>query len=456
MQQTDIIILGSGITGLTCAHYLSKKNHSFLVIDKQPRIGGVISTAKENGFVYETGPNTGVISNPDVANLFDELKEYMTLEVANDKANKRYVLKNGKWQALPSGLFGGIATPLFSWKDKFRLLGEPFRSPGTNPDENLADMVKRRMGKSFLNYAVDPFILGIYAGDPAQLVPKYALPKLYNLEQNYGSFIGGSIKKKREQNDPEAKKATGKIFSAKGGLSFFVDALHKSIGADKFITGAQQITIEKIDHGYLLKGVDSNGSAIEIQAQKIVSTVGGYAIRNLFPFFDAEHLANIEKLHYTRVIEVAIGFNNWKGIPLDAFGALIPHLEKRDILGIMFMSSLFEERSPKNGALITVFIGGVRRQDLCDLNVDGVKKLVETELKDLLGLADFNPDLFKIMRHSNAIPQYRADSKSRYESIETLQNRYPGLILAGNIRDGIGIADRIKQERPLPKAFRCT
>ena len=453
MQQTDIIILGAGLTGLTCAHYLARKNRDFLVVDKQIQPGGVIGTVSENGFVYETGPNTGVISHPEVADLFDELKEYMTYELADETAEKRYVLKNGKWKALPSGLVGGITTPLFSWKDKFRLLGEPFRNPGTDPNENLADLVKRRMGKSFLDYAVDPFVLGIYAGDPAQLVPKYALPKLYNLEQDYGSFIGGAIKKKRRENDPEAKKATRKIFSVKGGLARFTEALQQSAGAEKCLLGMQQITIEKSDNGYLLKGTVANGDAIEILAKQIVSTVGAYALRNLFPFFDSEHLRKIETLHYTRVIEVAVGFKKWSGRPLDAFGALIPHREKRDILGIMFMSSLFEERAPENGALMTIFIGGVRRQELCDLDDEGVHELVERELKDLLELDDFNPDLFRIMRHANAIPQYRADSKARYESIDALQNEFPGLVLAGNIRDGIGMADRIKQGKMMAEGL---
>ncbi|TSA38175.1 MAG: protoporphyrinogen oxidase [Porphyromonadaceae bacterium] len=453
MKQTDIIILGAGLTGLTCAHYLNKKNLDFLLVDKQSRIGGVIRTHKEKGFVYENGPNTGIISHPEVADLFNDLKEYMALEIANEKSDKRYVLKKGKWHALPSGLFSGISTPLFSWKDKFRLLGEPFRPPGKNPDENLADMVRRRMGVSFLNYAVDPFILGIYAGDPAQLVTRYALPKLYNLEQDYGSFIGGSIRIKRPENVSEAKKATRKTFSVKGGLSGLVESLQQSIGASKCLLGVENIVIEQADGGYLLKGTDSNGDPVEIKTKKIVSTVGAYAIRSLFPFFDADHLANAENLHYTRVIEVAVGFNEWKGRPLDAFGALIPHLEKRDILGIMFMSSLFEGRCPENGALVTIFIGGVRRQDLCDLNDAQVRELVERELKDLLVLDDFNPDLFRIMRHSHAIPQYRAESKQRYESIDALQNKYPGLILAGNIRDGIGMADRIKQGKTIAEGL---
>lgn len=445
MQQTDIIVIGAGLTGLTCAHHLSKKNRNFIVVETQNHVGGVINTVKEDGFVYETGPNTGVISHPEVADLFEDLKDKMTYEVADESAKKRYVLKNGKWVALPSGLIGGVTTPLFSWFDKLRLLGEPFRKPGTNPEETLDEMVKRRMGKSFLSYAVDPFILGVYAGDPSQLVTKYALPKLYNLEQNYGSFIGGSVKKMREPKDPEMQKATKKIFSAKGGLSNFMGALENSIGKERILLDLQNITVEKNENGYLLKAINAGGEAVEIQAKQVVSTAGAYALPELFPFLPVQQVDKIKNLHYTRVVEVALGFKQWKGRPLDAFGALIPFCEKRDILGIMFMSTLFEGRAPKGGALVTIFMGGVRRQEMCDLDDHAIREVVTREAKDLLELDDFNPDLFKIMRHSYAIPQYRADSKERFEAIEQLEAQYPGLTLAGNIRNGIGMADRIKQ-----------
>ncbi|MTK52264.1 protoporphyrinogen oxidase [Paludibacter sp.] len=449
MQQTDIIVIGAGLTGLTCAHHLAKKNRNFIVVETQNHVGGVINTVKEDGFVYETGPNTGVISHPEVADLFEDLKDKMTYEVADESAKKRYVLKKGKWVALPSGLVGGVTTPLFTWFDKFRLLGEPFRKPGTNPEETLAEMVKRRMGKSFLNYAVDPFVMGVYAGDPAQLVTKYALPKLYNLEQNYGSFIGGSVKKMREPKDPEMKKATKKIFSVKGGLSNFMEALQTSIGKERILLGLQNITVEKNDDGYLLKATNAGGDPVEIQAKQVVSTAGAYALPELFPFLPAQQVDKIKNLHYTRVVEVALGFKQWKGRPLDAFGALIPFCEKRDILGIMFMSTLFENRAPKEGALVTIFIGGVRRQELCDLDDNAIRELVAREAKDLLELDDFNPDLFKIMRHSHAIPQYRADSKERFEAIEQIEAQYSGLILAGNLRNGIGMADRIKQGKTI-------
>ena len=180
-ENRDIIIIGAGLTGLTLAYYLRKKGLTPLVIEKSGRPGGVIQSHTENGFTYESGPNTGVLSTKEIALLFEDLSHHCTLETGQGGANKRYVMKKGRWEPLPSGLVSAVRTPLFTLKDKFRILREPFRKPGNNPDESVADMVRRRLGKSFLDYAVDPFISGIYAGDPSRLVTRYALPKLYAL-----------------------------------------------------------------------------------------------------------------------------------------------------------------------------------------------------------------------------------------------------------------------------------
>jgi len=209
-----IVILGAGITGLTIGYYLQRAAIDFVIVERSPVAGGVIQTHERDGFVYETGPNTGIIAHPEVAELFELLAPGCQLELADPKAENRWILKNGKWVPLPSGMMGGIKTPLFSLKDKLRLLAEPFRKKGDNPMETISELVKRRMGKSFLEYAVDPFISGIYAGNPDLLVTKYALPKLYNLEQQYGSFIKGGVKKSREPKSDRDRKATRKVFSA--------------------------------------------------------------------------------------------------------------------------------------------------------------------------------------------------------------------------------------------------
>ena len=51
----------------------------------------------------------------------------------------------------------------------------------------------------------------------------------------------------------------------------------------------------------------------------------------------------------------------------------------------------------------------------------------------------------KLFRYRHAIPQYTESAGLRIRAIEKVQQRYPGLILAGNIHEGIGMADRVAQ-----------
>ncbi len=443
MKVKNIAIIGAGITGLVTAFYLKKKGIPYTIFDKQNRTGGVIHTIKKDGFIYETGPNSGIISNSEVVELFDDLKDIITPYIANKVAGQRLIRKRENWHALPSGPVSAIKTPLFTLQDKFRILGEPFRKKGKDPDETLAKMVKRRLGKSFLDYAVDPFVLGIYAGDPAYLVPRYALPKLYNLEQNYGSFIRGAVRiKKERKKDLMMQKVTKEIFSFQDGLQSLTDTLSDIAGYDNIVLGATTLTVEKAKQGYLVCQNDE-----KIPFSGVVSTVPAGEIGNLFPFIGKKETDWFNSLQYARVIEIAVGFKKWEGMPLHAFGGLIPFIENSNILGILFMSSLFSGRAPEQGALFSVFMGGTRKAYLTQLNHREIKEVVATELLKMLQLEKFEPDLFEVMKHDQAIAQYGVNTGSVWQAITRVEKKFPGLVLAGSIRDGIGMADRIKQAK---------
>jgi oxygen-dependent protoporphyrinogen oxidase len=448
IQNVDVVVVGAGLTGLTTAFYLHKANAKFLVLEKAPVVGGVIQTVTEAGFTYEQGPNTGVVGNSTVVEVFEELADKCSIELGSETAKKRFILKNAKWECLPQGPVSAIKTPLFTLKDKFRILGEPFRPAGKDPHENLASFVKRRMGQSFFDYAIDPFIIGVYAGDPNYLIPKYALPKLYNLEQKYGSLIGGSFRKGFVKKTEEEKKVNRKVFSCKGGLASLPAALYKTIGTEHVVLNAQDITVQPTSEGYTITA-EKGDDQITIHVKKVISTVGAYALESMLPFVDKDALAKLNSLHYTKVIEVVLGFNKWEGIELDGFGGLIPSIEKRDLLGVLYMSTLFEGRAPKGGATLSIFMGGVRRQDLITLSDAEIHEIVARECAELMGLKEFKPDLFRIMRHNKAIPQYGVESGERFETIRQLEQQYPGLIIGGNLRDGIGMADRMNQGKAL-------
>jgi protoporphyrinogen/coproporphyrinogen III oxidase len=433
-----VAIAGAGLTGLTIAFYLKKAGIDFKIYERSDRPGGVIQTHHENGFTYESGPNTGVLNRLEAVELLEDLKDYCKVEIADNTAKARWIWKNNKWEPLPSGLVKGITTPLFTFPDKLRLLTEPFRKKGENPNETLAELVLRRMGKSFLNYAIDPFILGIYSGDPSRLVTQYAFPKLYQLEQDYGSFIGGAFKKAMEPKSETDKKVTKEIFSVEGGLGNLITALTENIGEENINLNCKDLSFIKKGNKYTV-GIDKE------EFTHVISATGSYELKNLFPFIEKNHTRTVNKMAYSRVVQVALGFKNWEGIPLRAFGGLVPHIENRRILGVLFISSFLKNKAPQEGALLSVFLGGIRNSGIPDMTDDGIIQIVEEELKEMLKLESFNPDLIKVFRYQHAIPQYGIESEDKLKTIAEIEARFPGLILAGNIRDGIGIADRIKQ-----------
>jgi len=447
-QQVDVAIIGAGLTGLTLAFYLKKAGKKVIILEQKKRTGGVMHTIEKEGFIFETGPNSGSMGTPEMAELFEDLGDAVQLEVANEQAKERWIWKDGKWHNLPSGLWSGLKTPLFRFSDKIRILGEPFRPKGNKVNESVAELVERRLGKSYLDYAVNPFISGIYAGDPKQLVTQYALPKLYQLEQNYGSFIRGAMKKAKTRTERD-KKATRVVFSAKGGKQKIIDALSQAVGYENILLGIDQLSIShKAPFSIQLQNQ-------AIEAKKVVSTTGAKALPQLFPFVDKQLMNKVHQLRYAKVVQAVVGFHQWKGKALTAFGGLIPEKEKKDVLGILFPSAIFSNRAPQGGALMTFFMGGIKRPDIIAMSDEEIKAIVQRELKATLQ-CDEVPDLLEIKRYQEAIAQYDATSLERLTAIQKIETQYPGLILAGNIRDGIGMSDRVKQARKIAEQLSST
>lgn len=449
-MQKDIVIIGAGLTGLSLAVQLKKRGISFALLEKSDRVGGQIRTFWEDGFVFESGPNTGSGASQEVIDLFNDLAPHCEIEFARKESEKRLIWKNGKFHALPSGLISGVTTPLFTFADKLRILGEPWRAKGTNPNETVAQLTARRLGKSFVDYAVDPFLSGIYAGDPHKLITRYALPKLYNLEQTYGSFIGGSIKKAKEAKDGQQPKVPKGIFSAKGGMENLSQAMMKFIGNDYIYLSAQDVQVQPQENETWKTTCQQDGKTITFTSKHLITTVGAYALPQVLPFVPQADMANIANLKYAPIVQAAVGVKDTGGLQFDAFGGLISSKDKEDLLGILFPSSCFDGRSPDTGTLFSFFMGGIRHADFIDLtDAQLEEKILKAFHRMLKFTPDKQPDLIRIFRHKYAIPQYELSSGERFQTIDRLEQQYSGLHIAGNLCDGIGMAHRIVQATQL-------
>lgn len=451
-QIYDVLIIGGGITGLSIGAKLFPSDLSFAIVDKAPRMGGQIKTLSQKGYTFETGPNTGSISWPDVKELFEFLDNDDLLEIADSSAKARWIWKGNKFHNVPSGPLDGAATPLFSIKDKIGILREPFKKKGNNPDETVGELAERRLGKSMVDYAVAPFISGVYAGDPYKLVTRYAFPKLYHLEQNYGSFIRGSIGKMKEKKSERDKKASKEVFSSKGGFGVLVKALCSKIAqkGDLFCgIETEKIERNEKENYWLLSGKDRNGNKQTIYSRRVVSTIPSYAIPEILPQLSDEEKSAMTNLEYAPMIELSVGYDHLPSeVKHNAFGGLVPPKENRKVLGILFPSATFKNRVPyKDSALFTIFMGGMSAGPrLLKCSDEEIIEQGVSELETMLHIpAGLKPSLIYISKHPKAIPQYTHHMNILYPILEQLENKMPGFIFAGGLRGGIGLANRIKQ-----------
>lgn len=442
-----VAVIGAGVTGLTLAHLLDRQGIPVRVYEAQSRPGGAMQTTREQGFLVEHGPNSAQETTPLLRQLFTGLGIDEQFEYASPASKNRYVVRGGKLHAVPLGPPALLGTGLFSGAAKLRLMAEPFIGRA-NPDddEDLAHFVTRRLGREFLDYAIDPFVSGVFAGLPEKLSVRSAFPRLWELEQEYGSLIKGAIlgaRARRKRQDQS--KQSAQSFSFKEGLQTLIDGLARSLG-DKVQTGVPLRAVRKESQGYTLELANHPEA---VRASAVVLTIPAHGYEHLELGFEcAAARQALAKIYYPPVAVVFCGYRrNPLDRPLAGFGFLVPRRENRQILGSLWNSSLFTGRAPEGGLALTVFVGGSRQPEHALWPEDKLQEVVADELKGLLGLP--RPDLQLIFRWPRAIPQYQVGHRQLMAAVENCEAQHPGLYLGGNFRGGISVADCVKSAHAL-------
>jgi len=440
----DVVVVGAGISGLVTAHQLRRAGWQVQVLDANAQAGGVIGSVALQGFLYERGPNSALDTTPLIGELVDALGLRAQWRPASDSANRRYVVRAGALMALPTSPGAFFATPLFSTSAKLALLREPFvaRSPA-GVEESIAAFVRRRLGSEFLDYAIDPFVAGIYAGDPEQISVPAAFPKLHALEQRWGSLIKGQVLGGRERRRlKEEAKNTAKSFSFSGGMQALTDALAAAVAPVALNTRVTQL--ERDAQGVFTLRTDTAGQPTRWRARAVVLATPTDTAAALLREHAGDAAAALDAIDYAPVAAVATAYAQGDiGHALDGFGCLVPRREGRKVLGILFSSSMFEGRAGPGTALLTTFVGGLRQPRLPGLPEDEIAALVQAEHRALLGTRG-SPLFERVTRWPRAIPQYTLGHLGRVARAEAAQRALPGLHFCANWKGGVSVGDCIK------------
>ena len=457
VQQFDTVVIGGGISGLTTAHFLRQSGRSVLVVEKADRVGGSIGTTPSNGFLIEHGPNSIQNTTPVLRQLCAGLQLESALQFPEQGANNRYVVRNGRLHRMPLTPPALMRSSLFSLRAKLAVLKEPFiRTAAPEEEETLAEFTSRRLGREFLDYAIDPFVSGVYAGRPEELSVKAGFPRLYRLEQRYGSLLKGAIlsgrERRRQAPDKEAgqSKQSAPLFSFVGGMQTLVDRLTENL--PQVWTGTTVRAIEAAASGYQVTVEDSHGP-VRLTARILVLAVPAHAYDNLGLRLDLP-IGDLLQIPYPPVTSVFFGYQHDPGgRELDGFGFLVPRRENRRILGTIWNSALFPGRCPAGGAALTTFLGGRRQPHIAGWSNSDLTDVVGAELTELLGLKR-PPDEVVIRRWPHAIPQYLRGHQSTLDGLLGCEQKHPGLYFTGNFRGGISVGDCIDRAHKLSERIR--
>jgi oxygen-dependent protoporphyrinogen oxidase len=439
----DVLVLGGGLSGLVAAFELQKRGLVVGVADANDAPGGVIGTLSRDGFLYETGANSALDTTPLLNELFAEVGVADARRDASEVANTRYVVKNGSLVALPASPGAFLTTGAFTLGAKLRLFREPFIAAAPpQAEESIAAFVRRRLGNEFLDYAIDPFVSGIYAGDPEQISVPAAFPRLHALEQKYGSLIRGQIMGARERRkNPEKAKNAAKSFSFDRGMQVFPRALAGHLA--HYLPGTRVESIARRPGGdYEVRALRA-GVPVTFAARALVVAAPAYRAAAFVEPLSAPLARALEAIRYAPVAVVASAYRREDvGHDLAGFGFLVPKKERRRILGSLFSSSMFEGRAPAGHVLLTTFVGGLRNPEMTTLADGELTGAVEGELAALVGAG--KPLWHEIVRWTHAIPQYTIGHLERIAAVDRAAAAFPGLFWCANWRGGVSVSDCVK------------
>ena len=459
--RVQALVVGAGISGLTAAYALQKSGISTLVFEAASRPGGVIQSLQRDGYLLECGPQS-FSGNTSVTTICRDL-EILDQRILADPKAPRYVLIDGKLKNVPMGP-GLLVSPFLGGGTRIAILRDLFgKSHAPEPDESVADFIRRKFSPTLLDRLVGPFVSGVYAGDPEKLSLRSAFPVLYEAEAASGSILRGAfaVMKQRKAESGTAPREKPTLQTFRQGNETLIRALAKKLG-DHLVCDIEVTSIEPLDPGREAKAprflvyLRTPRGDEKIEAERIILATSPKAAGKLLSSLNPSFETQLDPVDYAAVGVVSLGYRKQDvGNALAGFGFLVPRSSGLNVLGTVWNSSLFPGRAPEGHALLTSFVGGATNPRMIQKSAEELVALVHREIRPLLSIRK-EPVFSNVTTWLRALPQYNLGHKARLEAIEKLRAGFPGLHLVGNYLNGPAIGTCIEHALKVADGIRIS
>jgi protoporphyrinogen/coproporphyrinogen III oxidase len=465
-ERQRVVVIGGGVSGLAAAHQLTEMGGSnppfdVLLLEASNRIGGTVRTHHREGFLLEGGPDAFVSEKPEALELAKRIGLGPQLIETNESHRRSFVVRRGRLHPTPEGfqllaptrLWPFVISGIFSWAGKARMALDlilPRRAHlDKDTDESLAAFVRRRLGREALERMAQPMVGGIYTADPEKLSLRATMPRFLEMERAHRSLILAmrrSARVQRRNGDDATRGVSGARYSLflsfKDGMQTLTDALaaHLPEGCVRLNTRVERMRFDGESRRWIL----ATNTGESISAAGVVVALPAYAAANLLRETDAVLADELDAISYASTATINLAYRR-EDIPhpLDGFGFVVPHAERRATLACSFSSVKFAGRAPEGHALLRAFVGGALQPEMFGLNEEQIVEAVRRDLRELLGV-ERAPLFTHVEKWPHSMAQYHVGHIERVARIRERLRALPTLRLAGNAYEGAGIPDCVR------------
>ena len=452
-----LVVVGAGISGLAAAHRAVERARELgrpldlTVLEGADRVGGTIQTEQRDGFLVECGPDSFLSEKPWALALCRRIGLEERLIRTDDRFRRTFVVWGGRLHPLPEGfqllaptrLAPLLASRLFSWPGKLRMACDLVLPRGGDPDESLGAFVRRRLGREALERVAQPLVAGIYTADPDELSLSATMPRFLEMERRERSVILALWRAARKAPAQHAGTSGARwslFVTLARGMEELVQALAARLPAGAVRLKERVAGVAREEGRWRI--ATAGGAAYEADA--LVLAPEAHQAARMLRYVDPGLTHLLEGIPHASSATVSLAYRRADvGHPLDGFGFVVPHAERRPIIACTFSSVKYAGRAPDGHVLLRVFMGGALNEAVLQGDDATLVRTAREQIGPLLGIAAV-PELARVALHAQAMPQYHVGHSARAAAIEQAVARHPGLWLVGGAYRGVGISDCVR------------